>query len=76
MREEKGLEEKLVGFSVRNSLEILENVDVGYYFGERPNPLKTLMFFFLANSSLFIAATQPRGADHVIGSNFTLTTWR
>ena len=46
MREEKGLEEKLVGFSVRNSLEILENVDVGYYFGERPNPLKTLMFFF------------------------------
>ena len=57
-----------------NLSEILEKVDVCYYFGEWPNHSKNLrVSIFPANSSLFIAAPQPRGTDYGVSSNFTPT---
>ena len=46
---EWGLGEKLVEFSVRNLPEILEKVDVGYYFGGGPNHSKNLIVFDFSN---------------------------
>ena len=46
-------------------------VDVGYYSGGGPNHSKNRCVFAF---SLFIAAPQPRGADHGVGSNFTPTS--
>ena len=54
-----------------------KKVDVSYYSGGGPNHSKfTVLLAFPANSSRFIAAPQPRGTDHGIGSNSTPTAWR
>ena len=49
-------------------------MDVSYYSGGGPNHSKfTVLLTSPVDSSRFIAALPPRGADHDIGSNFIPT---
>ena len=72
------MEEFFVGISrKKKTLEIPEKVNVGYYSGRGPNHSKTtVLLTFPVDSSRFIAAPQPRGANRGVGSNFTPTAWR
>ena len=77
MRElEKGLVDFWLEFTCIQTLIIQLSADVGYYSGGGPNHFKNPFSDYLSDKNwLFIAASYPRGADHVVGSNSTPTIY-
>ena len=70
----EGIGRKIGRFLCKNSPEILETVDIGYYSGGGPSHFKISRLFPFSDHFLpFHYHITFRGVDLIVGSNFTPT---